>query len=154
MLEAFRIVESHFNQGEVKLIVVGGGGGVPYDLGSSIIEAGKINQEEINQYYCAADILVFPTRADNFPLVLIEATVCGIPIVVSDIGGCSEIVVNGKTGYVVDPENPRLLASRIINVLNEDHAKMVQTGMKWAKSNFSLGKMTQNYLDLYHTITE
>ncbi|HDY75192.1 MAG TPA: glycosyltransferase [Candidatus Marinimicrobia bacterium] len=154
MLEALRIVESHFNKAEVKLIVVGGGGGVPSDLGSSIIEAGKINQEEINQYYCAADILVYPTKADNFPLVLIEAMVCGTPIVVSDIGGCSEIVVNGKTGYVVEPDNARLIAVRIINVLKEDHTEMVQTGMKWAKSNFSLGKMTQNYLDLYHTITE
>lgn len=154
VLEALRIVESHFNQGKVKLIVVGGDGGIPSDLQNSIIKAGKINQEEMNQYYSAADILAYSTKADNFPLVPIEAMACGTPIIVSDIGGCSEIVENGKTGYVVEPDNSKLLAARIVTVLKEDHTEMRQAGIKWAKSNFSLSKMTQNYLDLYHTITE
>ena len=154
MLEVLRLVESRFNQGQVKLLVVGGGGGVPSDLGGSVIEAGKISQEEMNQYYCAADILVYPTKADNFPLVPIEAMVCGTPIVISEIGGCSEIVVNEKTGYVVEPDNAELFAARIIHVLKEGPAEMVQEGMRWAKTNFGLDKMTQNYLNLYQTIVK
>lgn len=154
MLEAFRMVRSDFNQDEVKLIVAGGYGGVPSELSGSVIEVGKIKQEEMNQYYCAADMLVFPTKADNLPLVLIEAMACGIPIVTVDVGGCSEIVIDGETGYVVEPEHAESISSCIIKVLREGNSEMMQAGIKRAKEHFTLDEMTKNYLDLYQIIIE
>jgi glycosyltransferase involved in cell wall biosynthesis len=53
--------------------------------------------------YRSADMLAYPTRADNQPLVLIEAMACGLPAVACDVGGVGELVRNGRNGYLAPP---------------------------------------------------
>ena len=48
-----------------------------------------------------ADLFVFPSISDTFGMVVLEAQACGLPAVVSDIGGPKEIVIDGETGSVV-----------------------------------------------------
>jgi glycosyltransferase involved in cell wall biosynthesis len=55
------------------------------------------------ELYSAADAFVFPTRADNAPLVIVEALACGTPVVSFDVGGVGEAVRAGETGVVVPP---------------------------------------------------
>lgn len=50
--------------------------------------------------YASADLLVHPARADNQPLVVMEALACGLPVVGIDIGGVGEMVVEGETGWL------------------------------------------------------
>lgn len=151
MLEAMRSVNSQL-QNEIKLIIVGGGGDVPEDLRTLVIEVGKIGQETMNKYYSAADILVYPTVADNLPLVPIEAMACGLPVIVSDIGGCSEIVLDGVTGYVVKPYDPNVLSDCILKVLNTDQTVISRAAVKRVEENFNLDKMAEDYLNLYTTL--
>ena len=56
--------------------------------------------EAIARLYAAADLFVYPTRADNQPRVLLEALACGCPPVATDVGGVAELVVHGETGYL------------------------------------------------------
>jgi glycosyltransferase involved in cell wall biosynthesis len=53
-----------------------------------------------SQVYSAADVFAFPTRADNQPLVLLEALACGCPAVATNVGGVPEIVRHKITGYL------------------------------------------------------
>lgn len=50
--------------------------------------------------FAAADVLLFPSRADNQPLILLEAMSCGCPAVAFDVGGISELVRHRETGYL------------------------------------------------------
>lgn len=54
----------------------------------------------LSWYYAAADVLLFPSLAENCPLVLIEAMSCGIPIVAFNTGGIPEIIKHKKNGYI------------------------------------------------------
>ncbi|RCK74558.1 MAG: Glycosyl transferase, group 1 [Ignavibacteriae bacterium] len=76
--------------------------------------------EKVNLYFSAADVVVLP---------YISATQSGIvqiaynfdkPVIVTDVGGLSEVVKNNLTGYVVQPENPENLASAIMKFYNEN----------------------------------
>jgi len=65
--------------------------------------------------YSAADLFLFPTRADNLPLVLLESMACGTPMVSFNVGGVSDLVRPGMTGYLAEPENVEALREAILH---------------------------------------
>ncbi len=64
-------------------------------------------------YMKAADILVIPSRYDALPTVALEGMACGIPIVVSSVGGLNEIITDGENGLKAKPE-PEDIAEKVI----------------------------------------
>jgi len=66
-----------------------------------------------------ADVYVFPSRHEGLPTTVIEAMATGLPSVVSDIGGCEDLIEDGVRGYRVDPERPDLFADRIATLLRD-----------------------------------
>lgn len=58
-------------------------------------------QAMLTDYYLAADVFVFPSEHEVLPMVLIEACAAGLPAVCSNIAGNDEIVINGKTGFLI-----------------------------------------------------
>ena len=65
----------------------------------------------------ATDCLVYPTLADNHPLVLLEAAACELAVVSFRVGGVPEIVVHGETGLLADPGDTDALISHAVNLL-------------------------------------
>jgi glycosyltransferase involved in cell wall biosynthesis len=67
----------------------------------------------------ASDLLVLSSWSEALPTVLIEAGAASLPVVATDVGGTTEIVVDGETGYIVPPGNSDKLAQRLIDVLQD-----------------------------------
>ena len=65
------------------------------------------------QYFRDADIFVLPTNFEAFPLVLLEAMEFSLPVVSTDEGAISDIVDDGKTGFVVEKNNKSALVKKI-----------------------------------------
>jgi glycosyltransferase involved in cell wall biosynthesis len=59
------------------------------------------------------DVLVQPSRADNLPLAVLEAMAVGTPVIGARVGGIPELVVDGETGILIEPEDPAALASAL-----------------------------------------
>lgn len=74
--------------------------------------------------YQAADLLVLPSTNENFPLVLLEAMSCGLPVVASRVGGIPEIVADGKTGHLVQPTDVAALATRILDLVRSSDTRL------------------------------
>jgi glycosyltransferase involved in cell wall biosynthesis/predicted metal-dependent phosphoesterase TrpH len=62
---------------------------------------GRVAREELPHYYALADLLVFPSTTDTFGMVVLEAQACGLPALVTNVGGPQEIVKSGNTGRVI-----------------------------------------------------
>ena len=76
---------------------------------------------EVYERLAAAAVMAAPSIHDSFPLVTVEASSAGVPVVASNAGGIPEIVVDGETGFLVPPLDPDALAEKIILLLkNED----------------------------------
>lgn len=58
--------------------------------------------------YSVADLFIMPSRAENFPLVLLESMACGTPMVSFRVGGVTDLVRPGITGYLAEPEMPKV----------------------------------------------
>lgn len=83
-------------------------------IGSAVIFAGRIPEDEKADHYRLADLYVMPSRWEGFGFVFLEAMACGIPVVASAIDGGRDAVRDGQLGALVDPENPEQLADAIL----------------------------------------
>ena len=101
--------------------------------------------------YSAADLFLFPTRADNLPLVLQESMACGTPMVSFKIGGVPDLVRPGITGYLAEPENPKDFCNGIVQLLEDEALRlhMGNNGRAIAVAEYLLELQAQRYLKLY-----
>ena len=67
----------------------------------------------IHQVFPQADVVVQPSLSEAFGRTAAEASSCGIPVIASDVGGLSEIIVNGRTGWLVPPGDAGALANAL-----------------------------------------
>lgn len=104
--------------------------------------------------YSAADLFIFPTRADNLPLVLQESMACGTPMVSFDIGGVSDIVRPGLTGYLAKAEDTSDLSKGIQELLEDQSLReeMSSNCRQIAVDEYSLELQTDRYINLYKKI--
>jgi glycosyltransferase involved in cell wall biosynthesis len=96
---------------------------------------GFLDQQETASLYRRASVFVCPTLLDRGPTVLVEAVMCGLPIVTTPFAGYSELLVReGENGFVVDPRDTKSFARAIIEVLHSPNKQaMYQTSLMLAK---------------------
>ncbi|MEM9606456.1 MAG: glycosyltransferase family 4 protein [Actinomycetota bacterium] len=77
--------------------------------------------DDVRPWYEAADVLVLPSRTEGMPAVVIEAGLCGLPVVATDVGGVGEVVEHGMTGLLVEPTALRGLSEAIREAATRQH---------------------------------
>lgn len=97
------------------------------------------------------DILVLPSLWEGFGIVLVEAMAAQKPCVASRISSIPEIVINGKTGILVDAKNSDALASALSTLLSDEEKRKVmgKNGQKLVDEKFSMSKMIQSYEKIF-----
>jgi glycosyltransferase involved in cell wall biosynthesis len=80
---------------------------------------GSLGQEELRQYYGAADALLLPSSREGWPNVLLEAMACGTPVIASNVGGTPEIVTQRSAGLLIDKRSPEALAAAVKQLFSD-----------------------------------
>jgi teichuronic acid biosynthesis glycosyltransferase TuaC len=88
------------------------------DLDGRVEFVGKQRPADVVHYMQNSGVLVLPSRAESFGMVLVEALACGTPVVATRCGG-PEDIVNERVGVLVPPEDPEALATAIAHVLDK-----------------------------------
>lgn len=89
-------------------------------LERAVVFAGTIPNTDIPQYENACDLLVMPSRREPFGIAAIEAMACAKPVVGTRVGGLKEVIDDGETGLLVEPDHAAELASAVLRVLSDD----------------------------------
>lgn len=117
---------------------------------------GKRYGGEKEACYANSDIFVFPTFYHNecFPLVLLEAMSYGLPCVSTNEGAISEIIDDGKTGYVVEKNNPQQLADKLEVLINDVtlRKEMGHAGKAKFKEQYTQNKFEWNLFNVLHFV--
>ncbi|SFQ36067.1 glycosyltransferase [Salibacterium halotolerans] len=74
---------------------------------------GAVPHYEVPNYLNELDIYCAPSTNESFGVAVIEASACGVPVIVSDVGGLPEVVQNGDTGYVIPSKDTQALAEKL-----------------------------------------
>lgn len=77
-------------------------------------------REDVTAWLNAMDVFALTSVADAFPLVVIEAMACGLPVVASKVGGLPEIVLDGETGLLTPPRDVSALARAMAALMGDE----------------------------------
>ncbi|MDE2020260.1 MAG: glycosyltransferase family 4 protein, partial [Patescibacteria group bacterium] len=123
-----------------------------HGFADKVVLTGWLSGRELHAAYSAADVVVNPSVClDTFGLVNIEAMALSKPVVATCFGGSPEIVLDGETGYIVNPLDLDMLAEKIRNLLG-DQAKanrFGEAGYARVKRYFSLTKQADEYEKMF-----
>lgn len=129
-------------------------------VASRIHFLGALTNETLPQLYQAADVVVFPSIVaadgdrEGFGLVLVEALGCGCAVVATDLPAASEIIRDGETALIVRQKDPRQLADRIVQLLNDQTLRQALgvKGRQHVLHRFDWTAITARYVELISSI--
>jgi colanic acid/amylovoran biosynthesis glycosyltransferase len=111
---------------------------------------GRVDSEVVRDTLRRSDVFVHPSISEGMPTVIAEAMSCGVPVVVTDVGGAREMVRDGIDGFVVPPRDPEALAGAIEALWENPalRAELGQAGRARVQEEFSLDSVTDRFVDL------
>ena len=112
--------------------------------------------DDVPGLLAASSVCVLPSKAEGFSNSVLEYMAAGKPVVVTDVGGASEVVVENENGYLVPSDDDKKMAERIIELLkDEDKATSFGAAARErVASDFSTDRQLEKTLDLYHRLLE
>ena len=101
-----------------------------------------------------SSIVVLPSYREGLPKVLCEAAACGIPVITTNVPGCSDAIINEQTGILVPPRESEELSLAIISLLKnpERLKKMGEAGRRLAEEKYDIKKIVNTHMKLYRNI--
>lgn len=123
-------------------------------LTKQVLFLGK--QENLEELYAISDLLLLLSEKESFGLVALEAMACGVPCVGTNTGGIPEVIENGRTGYICEVGDIDMISSMSLKILQDDelHWQFSKAGIKRARTQFSSGKILNQYEDIYYQLME
>jgi glycosyltransferase involved in cell wall biosynthesis len=102
----------------------------------------------------AADIGVLSSHQEGFSNSVLEGMAAGVAMVVTDVGGNAEAVMDGVSGLVVPARDPAALGQALLTLVNDERARqrMAQAGRQRVADNFSLTTCVNRYAGLYRAL--
>jgi glycosyltransferase involved in cell wall biosynthesis len=112
-----------------------------------IIYIGEISCEQKKQWFAYARATLFPIQwGEPFGLVMIESMACGTPVIALNKGSVPEIIINKKTGFVIDTEDEMAEAVKRIDSIDPRQCR------QHVQDNFSITRMANNYCAFYRQV--
>ncbi len=123
------------------------------DLGIKdlITFVGRVEHQDVPDELGKLDVYVALSRQESFGVAVLEAQAMRLPVVVSNVGGLPEVVQSGKTGYIVETENPDQAAEMIVKLILDQNLReeFAINAENFARQNFSWEACAQNMQKVY-----
>jgi glycosyltransferase involved in cell wall biosynthesis len=126
-------------------------------LASSVVFLGPKDQKELPALYRRAQLVVLPSRSEGSPLTLLEAGTSGALCVGTRVPGIAEIIENGVTGFMAEPESSEDLAGTMLRVLQlpeEEKQRIKQAARARVQERYSEDGVVEAYLRLFGLMLE
>jgi glycosyltransferase involved in cell wall biosynthesis len=145
---------------DIKLLLIGEDRGIQTQMErsahemriSSLIQyLGRKN--DVTPFLAAGDVSVVASYEEGFSNVILESMAAGLPVVATRVGGNPEAVVDGVTGWIVEPRDPEAMAHRITDLLRNPQkaGEWGLQGKERVTELFTVERMVIRHLDLYET---
>jgi sugar transferase (PEP-CTERM/EpsH1 system associated) len=162
LVKAFvELVHSAPDGDRLRLMLVGEGS-LRAPIETLLAETGLADQvwlagarDDVPALMAAMDLFVLPSLAEGISNTILEAMACGLPVVATRVGGNAELVVEGRTGALVERANPAAMAAALAGYVHDperrrDHGAAARQRIE---EGFSLAGMVARYTDLYDELS-
>ena len=117
---------------------------------------GPVEYEAVKKYIEESAVVVLPSFAEALPMTWIEAMALEKALVTSNIGWAKEVMVDGETGFMVDPKDHQIYAEKIIKLLDDEKLcrKMGSAARRRVMEKFASEKVVQKNIEFYNSVIE
>ena len=160
LIAAFGQVSTAFPEAELWLLGNGPRRAALEALAARTLPPGRVRfwpgTPDIRPFLHQASLLVLSSRYEALPNVVLEAMAAGLPVAATRVGGLPELVVPGRTGWLVPPGDAPALAAAMSQALSDADAReaLGRTGRDSAVADFSLEAMTRRYETVLSSLLE
>jgi len=112
-------------------------------------------QQNPHRFVARSDVFIFGSLSEGLPTVLIEAMICGTPVVTTEfLGGLTEIIEDGVTGLIVRPRTEEAMAKAVLSVLASPglRSRLRQSGRRRATEEFGVQRYVRDYSLLFDAL--
>jgi glycosyltransferase involved in cell wall biosynthesis len=112
--------------------------------------------EDIPSLLAAADFGLLTSREEGFSNVILEGMAAGLPMIVTDVGGNPEAVLDGETGYLVPPSDPEAVANAILRLAGDSmlRKRLGAAGRRRVETEFSIERCVTSHAELYQGLLQ
>jgi glycosyltransferase involved in cell wall biosynthesis len=123
-------------------------------LSKKMIFTGRISRDEVPYYYCLSDVVVVPSVQEAFGITVSEAMACGKPVIGSNLGGIRDQIVDGHTGFLIEPRNPLKIAEKILLLADnpEEAKRLGLNGRRLVEEKFDVEKRIDRIISVYNKV--
>ncbi len=114
---------------------------------------GWIPHDYLPNYLNQLRLLVLPSYTEGLPNIMLEAMSCGTPVLATPVGAIPDIIIDGKTGFIMENNSPECIAENVIRALNfPDLEQIAENGRRFVEENFSFEKTMENWKGILQNI--
>ena len=108
-------------------------------------------RDDMSSVYASLDIMVSASRQEGLPMAILEGMASRLPLIATSVGEVPSVVLDGRTGVLLPPNNALVLASAIVGLLREpvQRERLGAAARKLIEDEFSADRMTADYLRIY-----
>lgn len=113
-------------------------------------------RRDVYRILSATDIFVLTSLWEGLPITVLEAVASSIPVVATHTGGIAEVIIDGKTGFLIPSHNLKLMSERLALLLKDENLRrqMGENAKNNLGLNFMLTNMVKDTQDLYDNLFE
>lgn len=145
---------------KLKFLIVGGGPKleeyIEYAQKKNIeIEfTGQIDYQHLPDYFNELNIYCAPSLSESFGVAVLEASSCQLPVIVTNVGGLPEVIINNKTGLLIEPRSSIELYNSIKKLILDEELRvnMGENGRRFVEENYSRKYCTEQLIKVYNNI--
>ncbi len=121
------------------------------NLGDRVHFLGKRENNDARKLLSEYDVCIIPSLSESYGISAVEAMAAGLPTVATDVGGLPEIVLHGKTGYLVKPDDPLSISRAVLKITEStgEWFRMKEESLNRFSNNFSAETMAKAYMTEY-----
>jgi glycosyltransferase involved in cell wall biosynthesis len=112
-------------------------------------------RDDMPAVYASLDLMVSSSRREGLPIAILEGMASRLPLIATPVGAVPTVMFDGHTGVLVRAKDPELLATKIIELLQDDsqRERLGSAARKLVEEQFSAQRMTADYLNVYEAAT-
>jgi len=162
LLEAFRVINKKYSNS--RLILIGGGPqekelqrlARDYGIAESCSFVGPVPHGEVPRWLNKFDIYCAPSTLESFGVSVVEASACGLPVIVSRVGGLPEVVLEDKTGIIIPPRDVHSLVQALETLIFDQdlRIKMGAAGRIFVQQRYNWEFCVDKMEQLYHQMID
>ena len=117
--------------------------------------AGHVDQSELASWYSLFDATILTSEWESFGMSITESYLCETPCVAFDVGGMSDQIIDGNTGYLVDPYNTDAFTAALNKLITDEElsVRFGKKGRKYVQERFTLESVSEQYRSLLESLT-